>query len=93
MCYCLTGQFELRKKKGNFVLPVIRTFEAPMALATSKQTNPIGPVKKDGENKCHVTWSHAFKKASGEQKESMSQLTDCEVITGMVHKNRGLTDH
>lgn len=62
MCYCLTGQFELREKLGNFVLPVIRTFEAPMALATSKQTNPIGPVERDGGNKRHVAWSNAFKK-------------------------------
>lgn len=28
------------------VLPVMTTFDAPIALATSKQTNPIGPVQK-----------------------------------------------
>lgn len=36
--------FELREELGKFALPVMTTFEAPMALATSKQTNPIGPV-------------------------------------------------
>lgn len=29
-----------------WVLPVMMTFEAPIALATSKQTNPIGPGER-----------------------------------------------
>lgn len=33
------------------VLPVMTTFEAPIALATSKQTNPIGPVEREEINK------------------------------------------
>lgn len=38
-------------KLGNFALPVMITLDAPMALATSKQTNPIGPVDTDTERK------------------------------------------
>lgn len=38
-------------KLESVVLPVMITLDAPMALATSKQTNPIGPVDTDTERK------------------------------------------
>lgn len=31
-------------------LPVMTTCEAPIALATSKETNPIGPVEREEMN-------------------------------------------
>lgn len=42
------------------VLPVMTTCEAPIALATSKLTNPIGPKESEKKKHIDVTYNERF---------------------------------
>lgn len=50
LCWChfILGNIYVFK---NCILPVMTTCEAPIALATIKQTNPIGPVERQENNR------------------------------------------